>query len=73
MIPFLPADVSPEVAVRQVRRYREMSPAEKLALSDGLWDLALELAKAGVLMRAPELDEASALRRARELLRHASD
>jgi len=70
---FPPADVSPEVAELQVRRYREMSPAEKLALSDGLWDLAFDLAKAGVLMRSPSLDEASAFRRARELLRHAAD
>lgn len=66
-------DVSPEVAELQVRRYRGMSPAEKLALADALWRVARDAIKAGVQMRHPELDEPSADRAAREIMRRATD
>lgn len=57
----------------QARRYREMSPAEKLARADALHDLAWEAASAGVRMRRPELDENAVQQAVRELYRHASD
>ncbi len=66
-------DVSPEVARRQTERYREMSPAEKLALADSLWDLAWDATKAGVRMRHPELTDAEVQRAARAVLRSARD
>ena len=70
---FPPRDVMPAVAERQVQRYREMSPTEKLVLADGLWDLAWMAAKAGVRLRNPALDDAAVEAQARTLLRDASD
>lgn len=66
-------DVSPEVADLQVRRYRAMSPTEKLALADALWDLAWDATKAGVRMRHPEFDEVAVTRAARAIFRSAPD
>jgi len=70
---FSPSSVMPEVASRQTRRYREMPPHEKLALADGMWDLALDATKAGVRMRRPDLDDAEVSVRARAILRDATD
>ncbi len=56
---------------RQLKRYREMSPAEKLAVADSLWDLAFEATKAGVRLRNRTLDEAAVETTALRLLRHA--
>jgi hypothetical protein len=70
---YAPRGVTPIVAEQQARRYREMSPSEKLALADGLWDLAWDAAKAGVRWRRPEMDEASVEAEARKLLHDASD
>ena len=61
-------DVMPMVAERQAQRYREMSPSEKLALADSLWDLAWDAARAGVRSRQPSLNEAAVAIKARELL-----
>lgn len=70
---FRPPDVSPEVAELQVRRYRVMSPAEKLALADALWRVARDAIRAGVRMRHPELDEPAVDRATREIMRRAAD
>ena len=70
---FPPPDVQPNVALRQAQRYREMSPDQKLAIADHLWDLAWEAAKAGVRMRAPTLGDAAVEAQARQLLLDASD
>lgn len=48
-------DVADVVAEHQAQRYRAMSPAEKLAQADALFDLAWDAAKAGVRMRQPTL------------------
>lgn len=72
-MPYDPPDVSPAVAELQARRYRAMTPARKLALADGLWDLAWEAARAGVRMRHPELDAPAVERTARAILRRASE
>ena len=45
---YAPRDVMPMVAERQAQRYREMSPSEKLALADSLWDLAWDAARAEI-------------------------
>lgn len=66
-------DVTSEVAARQALRYRQMSPDEKLALADGIWDLAWEAVKAGVRLRHPAFDEASVNATARDVLRRAAD
>lgn len=66
-------DVSPVVAERQIVRYRAMSPSEKLALADGLWDLAWNATVAGVRMRSPDLDTAGIEAQARQILRNAAD
>jgi len=66
-------DVSPEVAELQVRRYRAMSPTEKLALADALWDLAWDATKAGVRMRHPDYDEMAVTKAARLIFRNAAD
>jgi len=70
---FHPRDVSPSVAERQALRYREMSPSEKLALADGLWDLAWNATVAGVRARRPALDVVGVEDEARQILRNASD
>lgn len=54
---FYPRGVSRTVADLQARRYREMSPAEKLSLADGLGDVALSFAMAGIRLRRPDLDD----------------
>lgn len=68
-----PLPVSPVVSELQVRRYRAMSAAEKLARADALWDLAWEATKAGVRMRNPEYDEAAVTNAARVIFRSAAD
>ncbi|MEP6763470.1 MAG: hypothetical protein ABJB66_04115 [Gemmatimonadaceae bacterium] len=73
MTKFDQRDVMPEVAERQRLRYREMSPGEKLALADGLWDLAWDATKAGVRMRQPELNDNGVDDQARRLMQNASD
>lgn len=70
--PYALRDVSPVVAERQAQRYRAMSPAEKLALADGMWDLAWDATVAGVRMRNPALDRAAVESAARALIRDAS-
>ncbi len=70
---FAAPHVSPEVAQRQAERYRAMTPDQKLACADAVWDLAWEAVTAGVRLRQPELDEAGVTRVARELFRRASD
>ena len=70
---FTPADVSPEVAELQVRRYRAMSPSEKLACADALWDLAWDATKVGVRMRHPEYTESAVVSAARKIFRNAAD
>lgn len=70
---FAPPAVDPTVAERQVQRYRTMSPADKLALADGLWDLAWSAAKAGVRLRNPTASDEDVEAEARALLLDASD
>ena len=70
---YSPSDVLPEVAELQVRRYRAMSPAEKLACADALWDLAWDATLAGIRMRHPEYDESAVTRAARAIFRSAAD
>ena len=72
-MPFSPPDVPSALTERQMQRYREMSPSEKLALADGIWDLAWDATKAGVRLRNPALDDAGVEAQARRLLRDASD
>lgn len=66
-------DVSDTVATLQARRYRAMSPAEKLAQADALFDLAWDAVKAGVRMRHPDFDDAAVHHAARALFRRAAD
>jgi hypothetical protein len=68
-----PLDVSSDVAERQARRYREMTPAEKLGRADAIWELAWDAVTSGVRLRNPEFDDASVTRTARELFRRAAD
>lgn len=70
---YSPIDVLPEVAELQLRRYRAMSPDEKLACADALWDLAWEATLVGVRMRHPEFDESAVTRAARAIFRNAAD
>ncbi len=65
--------VKPEVAELQVRRYRAMSPDEKLAVADALWELAWDATKAGVRMRDPGLDESEVTRAARRIFYREAD
>lgn len=67
------ADVATDVALIQAQRYREMTPGEKLALADALWDLAREATIAGVRMRNPDFDDARVEEAARLMLRRAAD
>jgi hypothetical protein len=64
--------VSAEVARRQAERYRAMTPDEKLACADAIWDLAWDAVTTGLRLRQPELDDATVVRVARELIRCAS-
>lgn len=73
MTKFAPRHVSTIVVEMQTRRYREMSPAEKLALADRLWDLAWDATRAGIRMRRPELSETAVAAQARDLMRRAPD
>ncbi|MDQ6610980.1 MAG: hypothetical protein M3Y64_00995 [Gemmatimonadota bacterium] len=73
MTKFDQRDLMPSVAERQRQRYREMSPGEKLAIADGLWDLAWDATKAGVRMRQPALSENGVADQARKLMHDASD
>lgn len=66
-------DVSDTVAELQAQRYRAMSPNEKLAKADALFDLAWDAIKAGVRMRHPDFDDAAVDRAARDLFRRAAD
>lgn len=66
-------DVMPDVAARQVERYRQMTPSEKLALADALWDLAFAAASAGVRQRHPALDDAAVTAMVRQQFRDATD
>lgn len=66
-------DVTSEVAARQALRYRQMSPDDKLALADGIWDLAWEAVKAGVRLPHPAYDAASVNANARDVFRGAAD
>lgn len=66
-------DVTPEVAQRQLDRYRQMTAAEKLACADSLWDLAWDATLVGVRMRNPGFDDYEVTRAARLLFDHASD
>lgn len=68
-----PDGVSPDVAQRQIERYRLMTPEEKLACADGLWELAWDATKAGIRMRHPDANEDTVVREARALLNRASD
>ena len=70
---FPPAGVSPDVAERQLDRYRSMTAAEKLACADALWDLAWDATLAGIRMRRPDSDENSVVQDARAILRRATD
>ena len=70
---YSPEGVSPSVAELQMRRYRAMTAAEKLACADALWDLAWDATKAGVRMRRPDYDEAAIALAAREAFRRATD
>ena len=66
-------DVADAVAEHQAQRYHAMSPAEKLAQADALFDLAWAAAKAGVRMRQPDLDDAGVDRAVRALFARAAD
>ncbi len=70
---FTAHDVSPEVAERQARRYRAMTPAEKLACADAIWDLAWDAVTTGVRLRQPDLDDVAVIQQARALFRRAAD
>jgi hypothetical protein len=72
-MPFRLSDVSPEVAARQNLRYRQMTPTEKLACADAIWDLAWDAVTTGVRLRHPEMDDAAVTNAARELFRRAAD
>jgi len=72
-VSFPTPDVSDAVAALQVRRYRAMSPAEKLAQADALFDLAWDAVKAGVRMRHPDFDDAAVHHAARALFFRATD
>jgi hypothetical protein len=68
-----PPGVSDVVVALQAQRYRSMTPAEKLAQADALFDLAWDAVKAGVRMRHPEFDDAAVQHAARILFRRAAD
>lgn len=70
---FAAPHVSFEVAERQAARYRAMTPDQKLACADAIWDLVWDAVTAGVRLRQPEPDEVGVTRVARELFRRASD
>jgi hypothetical protein len=72
-MPLAQLDVSPEVAALQAQRYRQMTPAEKLARADAIWELAWDAVTTGVRLRAPDLDAAAVTRTARALFRRAAD
>ena len=50
----LTLDTSAEVERVQIERWRQMSPAEKLAIVSGLTQAAYQLALAGVRLRYPD-------------------
>ncbi|CAN5908449.1 hypothetical protein BH11GEM2_BH11GEM2_13190 [soil metagenome] len=66
-------EVSDDVARRLIERYRVMSPAEKLALADSVWDVAWDATKADMRMRQPTLSEPDMERAASSQLRRAHD
>lgn len=66
-------DAQKEVARKQIERHRVMSPPEKLALADSLWDVVWDATKAGVRMRQPALTEPEVERTASTQLRDARD
>jgi hypothetical protein len=49
----LAADTTAEIEDRQIRAWREMSPADKAALVTGLTNATIVLARAGVRARHP--------------------
>ena len=69
---FFADGVSLDVATLQAQRYRQMTPDEKLACADALWDLAWDAVTTGVRLRQPDLDSAGVDQAARELFRRAA-
>ena len=68
-----PADGSIRASQIQLDRFRMMSPAEKLACADSLWELVWDATKAGIRMRHPDADEHAVVREARAILARATD
>ena len=58
-MPFGAHQVSPEVAERQARRYRQMTSAERLARANALSDLAWDAVTTGVRLQHHEVDDAN--------------
>ena len=50
-----------------------MTPTEKLACADAIWDLAWDAVTAGVRLRHPDMDDAAVTVAARALFRAAAD
>ena len=46
-------DTTPEIELRQIERWQQMSPAEKAAIVSGLTRAVYDLALAGVRLRHP--------------------
>jgi len=53
----LAADTSAEIEERQIRAWREMSPADKAALVAGLTNATIVLARAGLRQRHPDASD----------------
>jgi len=66
-------DDAANVPMNVRRPYRSMSPAEKLACADALWDLAWDTMRAGMRMPHPEYDESAVTSAARAIFRSAAD
>jgi hypothetical protein len=60
--PVLSLDTSPDIAERQMARWRTMTPAEKLDLVRGLNLFVLELEQAGIRQRHPGITEGQVFR-----------
>lgn len=65
--------VDPAVAELQAKRFRAMSPSEKLQCADSLYDLAVAAVSAGVRMRSAGLDEAAVATEVKAIFRRAAD
>lgn len=59
---FPPLDTSADIAARQVARWREMQPAEKLELVRDLNRTVLQLQEAGIRQRHPGITDAQVFR-----------